>query len=101
MKRTASLGVTSANRILADRGLWKDAIYALALITYLCSFLFFVLAVGQIMRVGPDGSAIVDLLIAIYFLFQVIFLFALSWFVERRRQSMPIAFPDRRSKRPQ
>ena len=56
--RTYSLG-----RLLYDRGLWKQAIYAVAFLTYLASFLFFVL----------------------------------SWFVERRRNRLAIAFPDRRS----
>lgn len=97
MKLLASFSPTRANRLLADRGLWKDAIYSLAMLTYLCSFLFFALAVGEIMHVGPSTRAIVDILIATYFLIQVIFLFVLSWFVERRRQRMVIDFPDRRT----
>jgi hypothetical protein len=36
--------------------------------------------------------------VALYFLVQVIFLFVLSGVVERRRQSHPIDFPDRREK---
>ncbi len=36
---------------------------------------------------------------AIYFLLQVIFLFVLAWFVERRRQKQSIDFPNRRVKR--
>jgi len=88
--------MSHSNRVLADRGLWKDAIYGLAFITYFASFLFFILAVGEITHRGPFQNALLDLLLALYFLIQVIFLFALSWFVERRRQSLPIRFPDRR-----
>ncbi len=43
------------DRVLANRQLWKNAIYSIALITYLCSFLFFGLAVGnmrEILRAG-------------------------------------------------
>jgi hypothetical protein len=86
------------NRLLANRQLWKNAIYAIALITYLCSFLFFGLAVGNMRETGGSLTAVIDLIVALYFLVQVIFLFVLSGVVERRRQSQPIAFPDRREK---
>ena len=48
-----------AVRLLANRQLWKNAIYALALITYLCSFLFFGLAVADVRDTGgstDDGD---------------------------------------------
>lgn len=86
------------NRLMANRQLWKNAIYALALITYLCSFLFFGLAVADVRDTGGSTASLVDLLVALYFLVQVIFLFVLSSIVERRRQSQPINFPDRRDR---
>ena len=86
------------NRAMANRGLWKNAIYAIALITYLCSFLFFGLAVGNMRETGGSLTTVIDLIVALYFLVQVIFLFVLSGVVERRRQSQPITFPDRREK---
>jgi hypothetical protein len=86
------------NRALANRGFWKNAIYAIALITYLCSFLFFGLAVGNMRETGGSLTTVIDLIVALYFLLQVIFLFVLSSVVERRRQSQPITFPDRREK---
>lgn len=86
------------SRALANRGLWKNAIYAIALITYLCSFLFFGLAVGNMRETGGSLTTVIDLIVALYFLVQVIFLFVLSGVVERRRQSQPIDFPDRREK---
>jgi hypothetical protein len=86
------------NRLLANRQIWKNAIYALALITYLCSFLFFGLAVGNVRETGGSLMAVIDLIVALYFLLQVIFLFALSGVVERRRRRLPIDFPDRREK---
>jgi hypothetical protein len=85
-------------RALANRQLWKNAIYSVALITYLCSFLFFGLAVADVRESGGGVTAIIDLIVALYFLVQVIFLFVLSGVVERRRQSQPIDFPDRRLK---
>jgi hypothetical protein len=86
------------NRLLANRQLWKNAIYSIALITYLCSFLFFGLAVGNIRQTGGSLMAVIDLIVALYFLVQVMFLFVLSGVVERRRRSQPIDFPDRREK---
>jgi uncharacterized membrane protein len=88
----------SPNRLVANRRIWKDTIYALALVTYLCSFLFFGIAVTQV-RGGSIGTAVLYMLVAIYFLIQVIFLFILSWLVERRRNAMRIDFPDRRTAR--
>jgi hypothetical protein len=85
-------------RALANRAYWKTAIYAIAFITYLCSFLFFGLAVGNVRETGGTILAVIDLIVALYFLVQVVFLFMLSAIVERRRQSQPIAFPDRREK---
>ena len=85
------------NRLLANRQIWKQAIYAIALITYLCSFLFFGLAVGNMRETGGSVTTVIDLIVALYFLVQVIFLFVLSGVVERRRQAQPIDFPDRRS----
>jgi hypothetical protein len=84
------------NSVLANRQLWKNAIYTLALLTYLCSFLFFGLAVADVRASGNGMGAVIDLLVALYFLVQVIFLFVLSDVVERRRHSRPIDFPDRR-----
>jgi hypothetical protein len=86
------------DRVLANRQLWKNAIYSVALITYLCSFLFFGLAIADVRESGASVTAVVDLIVALYFLVQVIFLFVLSGFVERRHQSQPIDFPDRRTK---
>ncbi|GAC1481464.1 MAG: hypothetical protein PVSMB9_06770 [Candidatus Dormibacteria bacterium] len=84
------------NRLLGNRGVWKRAIYSMALLSYLCSFLFFGLAVADVRQSGDGLTAVIDLLVALYFLLQVIFLFVLSGVVERRRQSQPIDFPDRR-----
>jgi len=86
------------NRLLANRQLWKNTIYSLAFITYLCSFLFFGLALADVRDTGGSMVTIIDLIVALYFLTQVIFLFVLSGVVERRRQSQPIEFPDRRTK---
>jgi uncharacterized membrane protein len=83
-------------RLLADRQLWKNTIYSLAFITYLCSFLFFGLALADVFETGGSMAAIIDLIVALYFLTQVIFLFVLSGAVERRRQHQQITFPDRR-----
>lgn len=90
---------SKANRILGNRQLWKIAIYSIALLTYLCSFLFFGLAVAAVRQSGDLRTAIMDMLVAIFFLLQVIFLFILSGVVERRRQSLPITFPERRRTR--
>ncbi len=87
------------NRILANRQVWKRAIYGMALLTYCCSFLFFVLAAGEVSHQGPTLRAVIDILAALYFLIQVIFLFTLSAVVERRRRSEPISFADRRRRR--
>lgn len=86
------------DRLLANRQLWKDAIYSIALITYLCSFLFFGLAVGNVRETGGTVTTVIDLIVALYFLVQVIFLFVLTGVVERRRQNQPIDFPDRRNR---
>ena len=85
------------NRLLANRQVWKNAIYSIALITYLCSFLFFGLALADGRASGGTITARIDLIVALYFLVQVIFLFVLSGVVERRRQAQPIAFPNRRA----
>lgn len=86
------------NGLLANRQLWKNAIYSIALLTYLCSFLFFGLGVAEVRQSGGTMMAFIDLIVALYFLVQVIFLFVLSDVVERRRHTVPIAFPDRRTK---
>ena len=86
------------NRLLANRQLWKNAIYSVAFVTYLCSFLFFGLAIADIRESGGTLAAVIDLIVAMYFVVQVIFLFVLSGVVERRRQTAPIDFPDRRSR---
>jgi len=85
------------NRLLANRQLWKNAIYSIALLTYLCSFLFFGLAVADVRQTGGSTTTVIDLIVALYFLVQVIFLFVLSDVVERRRQSQRIDFPNRRT----
>jgi hypothetical protein len=85
-------------RALNNRQLWKNAIYSIAFITYLCSFLFFGLAIADARDTGGSLTTIVDLIVALYFLVQVIFLFVLTGVVERRRQSQAIDFPDRRLK---
>ena len=85
-------------RLLANRQLWKNTIYSIAMVTYLCSFLFFGLAMADVRNTGGSMTTIVDLIVAIYFLTQVIFLFVLSGVVERRHQHEPIDFPDRRGK---
>jgi hypothetical protein len=84
------------NRLLANRQLWKNALYTMALLTYLCSFLFFGLGVADARATGGSTTTVIDMLVALYFLLQVIFLFVLSGVVERRRQSQRIDFPDRR-----
>lgn len=86
------------NRLLADRHLWKIAIYSISLITYLCSVLFFGLGIIDAQRTRGSMTTVVDLVVALYFLVQVIFLFVLSGVVERRHQPMKIDFPDRRKK---
>jgi len=86
------------NRLLANRQLWKNTIYSIAFITYLCSFLFFGLAIADIRESGGTLAAVIDLVVAMYFVVQVIFLFVLSIVVERRRQTQAIDFPDRRSR---
>ncbi len=91
-------GPRGLNRLLANRQLWKNAIYSIAFITYLCSFLFFGLAVGNMRETGGSLTTVIDLIVALYFLVQVIFLFGLSAVVERRRRRQPIDFPDRRDK---
>src|SRR5207237_8866155 len=85
-------------RLLANRQLWKNTIYSLAFITYLCSFLFFGLALLDVSETGGSMAAVIDLIVALYFLVQVIFLFVLSGAVERRRQNQQIPFPDRRAR---
>jgi len=87
------------SRLLGNRGIWKEAIFVTAFLTYLCSFLFFGLAAAETAQNGASLTGIIDLVAAIYFLLQVIFLFVLAWFVERRRQIQSIAFPDRRQER--
>lgn len=88
------------NRLLANRQLWKNTIYSLAFITYLCSFLFFGLALADVRETGGSMAAVIDLIVALYFLVQVIFLFVLSGAVERRHQNQQINFPDRRANNP-
>jgi membrane protein implicated in regulation of membrane protease activity len=90
-------GGFTLGRLLYDRSLWKQAIYAVAFLTYLASFLFFVLGVVAFAHGGQLAVAVMDLLVGLYFLVQVIFLFVLSWFVERRHHRQAIGFPDRRS----
>ncbi len=87
------------SRLLGNRGLWKEAIFLTAFLTYLCSFLFFALAAAETAQNGASLMGIIDLVAAVYFLLQVIFLFVLAWFVERRRQNQSIDFADRRPKR--
>jgi hypothetical protein len=95
-RRRTKLG--PVDRVLANRQLWKNAIYAIAFLTYLCSFLFFGLALRDVRNTGGSIVTIIDLIAAIYFLTQVIFLFVLSGVVERRRMPQRIDFPDRRSR---
>jgi len=45
------------NRLLANRQLWKNTIYSLAFITYLCSFLFFGLALADVRDTGGSMAA--------------------------------------------
>ena len=92
------LPLRGVDRLLANRQLWKNTIYSLAFITYLCSFLFFGLALADVRETGGSMAAVIDLIVALYFLVQVIFLFVLSGAVERRRQNQQITFPDRREK---
>ncbi len=86
------------DRLLANRQLWKNAIYSIAFLTYLCSFLFFGLGIADARATGGSVTTVIDMLVALYFLVQVIFLFVLSGVVERRRQNQRIDFPDRRVK---
>lgn len=96
MNQTTRVRAGLRSRLLANRGLWKDAIFATAFLTYLCSFLFFGLAAAEAADNGPTPRAMLDMVAAIYFLLQVIFLFGLAWFVERRRQNQAVDFPERR-----
>ena len=96
LESTPSGPAPRANRVLANRQLWKNAIYGIALVTYICSFLFFGLAVAAVRQGSDVGTAVIDMLVALYFLLQVVFLFILSTVVERRRQSLPITFANRR-----
>jgi hypothetical protein len=96
VERRRDAGPHGLNGLLANRQIWKNAIYSIALITYVCSFLFFGLAIADVRESGGTMTALIDLIVALYFLVQVIFLFVLSGVVERRRQSQPIDFPDRR-----
>ncbi len=89
----------SAKRLLAHRGLWKEVNYAFAIVTYLCSCLFFVVGLRELIASGATMKVTDDLLVALWFLLQGVFLFALTWVVERRRQDTPIGFPDRRNDR--
>ena len=89
---------SALNRLLANRQLWKNTIYTIAFLTYLCSFLFFGLALADVRSSGGSMTTVIDLIVAIYFLTQVIFLFVLSGVVERRRMQQKIDFPDRRLK---
>ena len=98
LERRRDAGPHGLNGLLANRQIWKNAIYSIALITYLCSFLFFGLAVGNMRETGGSLTTVIDLIVALYFLVQVIFLFVLSGVVERRRLNQPIDFPDRRDK---
>ena len=95
---TEPRGPRGLNGLLANRQLWKNAIYSIAFITYLCSFLFFGLAVGNMRETGGSLTTVIDLIVALYFLVQVLFLFVLGGAVERRRRREPIDFPDRREK---
>ena len=52
----------------------------------------------DVRKTGGSIVSVIDLIAAIYFLTQVIFLFVLSGVVERRRLSQKIDFPDRRGK---
>src|SRR2546428_11884784 len=91
-------GPRGLNRLLANRQLWKNAIYSIALITYLCSFLFFGLAVGNMRETGGSGTTAIDLIVGMYFRLQVIFLFVLSGVVGLRHRGGPTALPVRRSR---
>lgn len=86
------------DRLLANRRAWKVTIYSISLVTYLCSVLFFALGIIDAQRNGGSMTTIIDLVVAMYFLVQVIFLFVLSGVVERRHQAMKIDFADRRKK---
>ena len=64
-------GARGLNGVLANRQVWKNAIYSIALITYLCSFLFFGLAIADVRESGGTMTALIDLIVALYFLVQV------------------------------
>src|SRR5260370_38103938 len=98
VERPERSGQRGLKRPLASRQLWKNTIYSIAFITYLCSFLFFGLAVGNMRETGGTLTTVIDLIVALYFLLQVIFLFALSSVVERRRRRIPFDFPDQPEK---
>lgn len=89
----------AAKRLLAHRGLWKEVNYAFAIVTYLCSCLFFVVGLRELIGSGASMKVTDDLLVALWFLLQGVFLFGLTWVVERRRRGSPISFPDRRNDR--
>src|SRR5256712_11618906 len=85
-------GPRGLNRLLANRQLWKNAIYSVAFITYLCSFLFFGLAIADIRETGGVLAAVVDLMVAMDFVVQGVFLFVLTGVGGRRREDPPIHF---------
>jgi len=86
-------------RLLRDRALLKQIIFGLSLLTYLVSFVFLALGIAALRR-GGGADAIIDFTLSFYFLLQVLFLFALTFVVDRRRAYRPITFSDRRKARP-
>ncbi len=86
-------------KIFRDRALLKQVVFGLAIITYMVSFLFFALGIVAV-RSDATANALLDFVMSFYFLFQVIFLFALTFVIDRRRGQRPINFPDRRRPRP-
>src|SRR5260370_11995256 len=93
VERPDRSGPRGLNRLLANRQLWKNAIYSIAFITYLCSFLFFGLAVGNMRETGGTLTTVIDLIVALYFLLQVIFLFPPRSVLDRRLRRLPLDFP--------
>ncbi len=82
-------------KLFRDRALLKQVVFAMAMITYMVSFLFFALGIAAL-RSDAAANALLDFVMSFYFLFQVIFLFALTFVIDRRRAQRPIDFPERR-----
>ena len=66
--------------------MWRNAVQVTAFLSYLTAFLFFVLAIYAFRNhSAAAATATMDLLVAIYFTLQVIFVFSLYRTGQRHR----------------